>query len=301
MQNQGGRKKEKSKEKERVGKGPDEYGMKGVQVSFPNEQQLSQEEREFRQERRQNWPTAVNVERKRKEEEERKQRGELPKDTPARKRLRQVLAQQRRLGHHEATRECGRFLPPCKFFMRGKCRKGKKCPFSHDKRSHKLGGKRKRHSDSNKPAQPKGGANKSKGPDRGGLLRLLLRPQIRRERSHLLQALRFIVNNDFLQGGEGAGFRFFPWTPSEGNAGERNSGLPPAPEGVDVDVDAELVDDADEPAEHQGTAEQDVEQGDASEEEEEDDDEVEAQEPLEKEWEDSEVGESDEGTDTPSQ
>lgn len=215
----------KEREKGPVGKGNDMYGLANVSVpASVDESSLSQEDREFRQERRAQWPSRSNVERKKREEQERKERGELPQESLQKRRLREVLAKQRKLGHHEASRECTSVLTPCKFFVRGRCHKGRKCAFSHDpalKANAKHGQKRKRDqrgashsvyaSDNAKQVQHHQ-RKQQRGPDKGGLLRKILEPEMHAERSQLLQAFRFIVkNNFFLENDDPASVDYSPW------------------------------------------------------------------------------------------
>lgn len=202
-----------------------------------DEQSLPQEEREFRSERRNHWPTRSNVERKKREEAERKQRGELPSESVQKRRLREVLAKQRKLGHHEASQECKAVLVPCKYFLNGRCNKGRKCAYSHDPayRSKQKSSKKRKEGDSE--ADDKGPADKTeatrntkrqksskrqaKGPGKGGLLRKVLEPEMRAEHSQLLQAFRFIVNNNFLlDDKDPSALDYAPWNTDEDTAAE---------------------------------------------------------------------------------
>ncbi|ORX86563.1 hypothetical protein K493DRAFT_360119 [Basidiobolus meristosporus CBS 931.73] len=69
----------------------------------------------------------------------------------------------------------------CKYFLRGKCRHGDKCKFQHIKPEPK------------KPQDKQTNSFRK----RPGLLKMLLNSEIEREQSYILQALRFIVQQNF--------------------------------------------------------------------------------------------------------
>lgn len=79
---------------------------------------------------------------------------------------------------------------PCYFYQRGRCRKGNKCHFAHT-RGTKEGGRQKK-------KEATAAADKKRAPT---LLSKLLHAEITRDKSYLLQCLRFIVNNNFLLDG----------------------------------------------------------------------------------------------------
>eukprot|EP00271_Cylindrocystis_brebissonii_P002868 TRINITY_DN13633_c0_g2_i1.p1 TRINITY_DN13633_c0_g2~~TRINITY_DN13633_c0_g2_i1.p1 ORF type:complete len:593 (-),score=90.86 TRINITY_DN13633_c0_g2_i1:520-2121(-) len=99
---------------------------------------------------------------------------------------------------------------PCHYYMRGNCRKGKRCQFLHIEkangrdadpcRSKQGDGKNKLIEELNKD----GSGRAHQQPDSSqrrrepSLLEKLLEKDIRQERSHLLQAFRFLARNDFL-------------------------------------------------------------------------------------------------------
>jgi len=83
----------------------------------------------------------------------------------------------------------------CYFYQRGRCKKGNRCHFAHV-RSKKGGeeaaaARRGRHQ--------KGAALEKRRPPT--LLSKLLQPEITRDKSYILQCLRFFVNNNFLVDG----------------------------------------------------------------------------------------------------
>ncbi|KAL2645387.1 hypothetical protein R1flu_012974 [Riccia fluitans] len=94
----------------------------------------------------------------------------------------------------------------CYYFRRGRCRKGRKCEFLHER--------------SDRPKKPRkdaagrdsaGGANKKQA----SLLYKLLEPEIRRDKSHLMQSFRFLVNNKFLEEYPQKPLKLFEWTDIE--------------------------------------------------------------------------------------
>ncbi|KAL3698712.1 hypothetical protein R1sor_012788 [Riccia sorocarpa] len=93
----------------------------------------------------------------------------------------------------------------CYYFRRGRCRKGRKCEFLHERSERPK-----------KPRKDAAGAGKDagRGADKrqASLLYKLLEPEIRREKSHLLQSFRFFVNNKFLEEYPQKPLKFFEWT-----------------------------------------------------------------------------------------
>jgi hypothetical protein len=88
----------------------------------------------------------------------------------------------------------------CFFYKRGRCKKGNRCEFLHERRP-----KKKKDDPSAQPL-PK------RGPT---LLAKLLESDVRMERSHLLQTFRFFVNNMFLLEFPEKPLKLFEW--QEGN------------------------------------------------------------------------------------
>ncbi|KAG6542321.1 hypothetical protein Mapa_016246 [Marchantia paleacea] len=103
-----------------------------------------------------------------------------------------------------------KYTQVCYFFKRGRCKKGNRCEFLHDKRS-------------DRPKKTKkdlaAAANNKRQPS---LLAKLLESDIRREKSHLLQSFRFFVNNMFLLEWPEKPLKFFDWTDVEDQAISEN-------------------------------------------------------------------------------
>lgn len=103
-----------------------------------------------------------------------------------------------------------KYTQVCYFFKRGRCKKGNRCEFLHDKRS-------------DRPKKPKkdlaAAANNKRQPS---LLAKLLESDIRREKSYLLQSFRFFVNNMFLLEWPEKPLKFFDWTDVEDQANSEN-------------------------------------------------------------------------------
>ncbi|KAF9998640.1 hypothetical protein BGZ79_007673 [Entomortierella chlamydospora] len=86
------------------------------------------------------------------------------------------------------TERSARPKKPCKYFLRGKCTRGDKCTYSHDP------------SLKNKVKNPNPVSNKKdlfRG--RPSLLQMLLSGEIKQEKNMLLEALRYIVENNFFE------------------------------------------------------------------------------------------------------
>ncbi|KAJ7553025.1 hypothetical protein O6H91_06G081700 [Diphasiastrum complanatum] len=99
----------------------------------------------------------------------------------------------------------GKLDRPCYYFQRGRCKKGARCQFVHERN-------RKKNQDSNKvgvPAEP--GLSKREPT----LLAKLLDGDIRKDKSHLLQCFRFFVNNCFLAEWPELPLKFFSWADVE--------------------------------------------------------------------------------------
>ncbi|KAJ3034555.1 nuclear fragile X mental retardation protein interacting protein 1, partial [Rhizophlyctis rosea] len=80
----------------------------------------------------------------------------------------------------------------CKYFARGNCRKGDACSFRHEERPR--GGEEK-----DKTRNSVAAALSQLKQNRRPLLRMLLENDIKKEKSALLQAIRYIVQNNFFQ------------------------------------------------------------------------------------------------------
>ena len=286
---------------------------------------LPEDVRRYREERAKNWPSRTTVERRRREAEERCERGELSEKhtadddaakTARRAALREILARQRELGHFEASEEIGEELghlggitgdeeegggdgnrkgkgrgvgrerddsapakrqrrdagggaggrqgtrpcrywqlgkcrrgdacdfvhagdargnragicstgaencptdcptnaatnaaTPCRFFLRGRCKSGRRCAFAHDESAREKA-KADKKAKASTSIDPNGGGNRATS---FTLLRKLLAREVRADRSRLLQVFRFLVNNDFLRGHDPSrpgNLWMFPW------------------------------------------------------------------------------------------
>ncbi|CAM6103892.1 unnamed protein product [Calypogeia fissa] len=104
----------------------------------------------------------------------------------------------------------------CFFFKRGRCKKGNRCEFLHERRPKK---KRKDDDVISAATQP--------APKRAPtLLSKLLESDIRREKSHLLQSFRFFVNNMFLLEYPEKPLQFFEWQESPDRTSDAEVGRP---------------------------------------------------------------------------
>ncbi|KAI9277554.1 hypothetical protein BY458DRAFT_585239 [Sporodiniella umbellata] len=165
-------------------------------------------------ERKKNWPTPENIARKAQEEAEQMARGELPLKRKAKiqqnerpnKRPVESKTQQESLRDQEDKEEdddvmdperdaisskdpssTGKILLPedrpkrvCTYFMRGRCNKGDKCSFLHER-----------------PTKQKTTPHTSKIKRTPNLLYKLLEKEIMQEKSVILQCFRYIVDNNF--------------------------------------------------------------------------------------------------------
>lgn len=111
----------------------------------------------------------------------------------------------------------------CHFFLRGRCKKGTKCEFLHERSSKPLNGERREEKSQQAAASMK---------RKPSLLAKLLDTDIQREKSQILQCLRFFVNNCFLLEYPSQPLEFFSWLQSEGEAEGEPEGEPECePEG----------------------------------------------------------------------
>ncbi|CAO3670731.1 unnamed protein product [Rhizopus stolonifer] len=163
-------------------------------------------------ERKKNWPTPKNIERRAREEAEQMARGELPlKRKPKiqqneRPNKRQtvnpiesvkkeeddddVMDPERDAISSKDPSSMGKILLPedrpqkkCAYFMKGRCHKGDSCIFLHEK--------------STKPNKKTPSIKK-----KPGLLFKLLEKEMLQEKSVILQCFRYIVDNNFFGKGE---------------------------------------------------------------------------------------------------
>mmetsp|Transcript_8138 Transcript_8138/g.21543 ORF Transcript_8138/g.21543 Transcript_8138/m.21543 type:complete len:204 (-) Transcript_8138:2043-2654(-) len=129
-------------------------------LNFPIRLETPEEIERWREDRRKNYPTAANIARKRKEEEERRKE-----------------AAEKRKEMQLKRKEGGQKV--CKYFMHGKCRKGKKCPFLHV------------------PHDKKGGALPAGQPatqTEHTFVRKLLAAELDLEKKYLLEAIRHLAS-----------------------------------------------------------------------------------------------------------
>ncbi|CAM9556257.1 unnamed protein product [Chrysoparadoxa australica] len=87
---------------------------------------------------------------------------------------------------HVAQQQVGK---PCQYFLKGRCRKGTRCTFQHDKALRSQA----------KQELAEGRARVGEGRSRPTLLKMLLRKELRKESSRILQCFRLLVETDFLQ------------------------------------------------------------------------------------------------------
>ena len=98
---------------------------------------------------------------------------------------------------------------PCRFFLRGRCKSGRRCAFAHDESAREKA--RDEKAKASTSIDPNGGGNRATS---FTLLRKLLAREVRADRSRLLQVFRFLVNNDFLRGHDPSrpgNLWMFPW------------------------------------------------------------------------------------------
>ena len=99
---------------------------------------------------------------------------------------------------------------PCRFFLRGRCKSGRRCAFSHDESARE----KARAAARDKKAKASTSTTNGGGDQSQTLLRKLLAREVRVDRSRLLQVFRFLVNNDFLRGHDPSrpgDLWMFPW------------------------------------------------------------------------------------------
>ena len=99
---------------------------------------------------------------------------------------------------------------PCRFFLRGRCKSGRRCAFAHDESARE----KARAAARDKKAKASTLTTNGGGDQSQTLLRKLLAREVRVDRSRLLQVFRFLVNNDFLRGHDPSrpgDLWMFPW------------------------------------------------------------------------------------------
>lgn len=221
---------------------------------------LSEDVRKYREERAKHWPSDRNVRAKLEAGEEERAR------EARRRRLREILAKQREMGHFEASQEIGEdgdgvAEPPppttegggaastkvCRFWLQGGCRKGDACDFKHasapssDQRCRFFARGRCK-SGSRCPfkhdlAEKKTTATSVEGGNPQTLLKKLLDKEIRRDEGRLLQLFRFFVNNDFFDDvGSTKPLWMFPWVDESVKVVDKRAALASLPP-VDDDAD----------------------------------------------------------------
>uniref|UniRef100_A0A7I4CVX0 C2H2-type domain-containing protein n=1 Tax=Physcomitrium patens TaxID=3218 RepID=A0A7I4CVX0_PHYPA len=165
-----------------------------VMVALKASEEDDDEIRAWREERMRNYPTRSNIQRKKEALEGKVARGELiDEDTRKRQqRMKEILAKQAELGVPVAEVPAHYLSQSYKEDRgRGRCKKGFKCHFAHTGPRGKKGG-------DNEAGRggPKGvGVEKKRPPT---LLSKLLQGEINRDKSYILQCLRYFVNNNFL-------------------------------------------------------------------------------------------------------
>eukprot|EP00252_Welwitschia_mirabilis_P022605 TRINITY_DN616_c0_g1_i1.p1 TRINITY_DN616_c0_g1~~TRINITY_DN616_c0_g1_i1.p1 ORF type:complete len:778 (-),score=173.09 TRINITY_DN616_c0_g1_i1:36-2369(-) len=193
---------------------------------------LSEEDRLWREERRKFYPTDSNLQRKAAELQQRLARGEFADHENAKRkqRVREILATQVQLGCavteiQEYLNEKGRENAPketvsktpdvCEFFLkRGRCKYGKRCRLLHDnslRQNYALQGKGK------SPAMSQTPVKKS------SLLEKLLSKDTGKEKTHLLQVFRFMVNNSFLAEWPNKPLHLFEWCKEQSETNEEDT------------------------------------------------------------------------------
>ncbi|KAF9906540.1 hypothetical protein EC991_000482 [Linnemannia zychae] len=96
--------------------------------------------------------------------------------------------------HNENTTQPGRSWKKCRYFTRGTCNRGDKCPYIHDTAAAAKA--QKNNQSSNK---------KDEFRSRPSLLKMLLSGEIKDEKNKLLEAMRYIVNSNFFDKQEPTG------------------------------------------------------------------------------------------------
>jgi len=221
---------------------------------------LSEDVRKYREERAKHWPSDRNVRAK-------LEAGEEERASEARRRrLREILAKQREMGHFEASQEIGEdgdgvVEPPppttegggaastkvCRFWLQGGCRKGAACDFKHasapssDQRCRFFARGRCK-SGSRCPFKHELAEKKTTSVEGGNpqtLLKKLLDKEIRRDEGRLLQLFRFFVNNDFFaDAGSTKALWMFPWVDESVKVVDKRAALaslPPVDDEADED------------------------------------------------------------------
>ncbi|GAQ88045.1 Zinc finger domain containing protein [Klebsormidium nitens] len=215
-----------------------------------NANETEEDVRKWREERRKHYPTEGNVQKKAEEAAARRARGELEDlDGAARRaRLREILQQQRALGVVGSETEAAAMLDGgkrqavegpggrpergvCFFFLKGHCRKGRRCQFLHQRTPRGERG-------------PGGPGNDRRRQNQVAkraptLLEKLLAPEIRKDKSHLLQSFRFMVNNNFFLEWPQQPLKYFEWQSSDELEEGGDTGAEGAPEALVHDGKAE--------------------------------------------------------------
>ncbi|KAG0086398.1 hypothetical protein BGZ93_000132 [Podila epicladia] len=86
---------------------------------------------------------------------------------------------------------------PCRYFMRGRCGKGDKCTYSHDPSL--------KNKTQNTNSSANSNSNKETFRSRPSLLQMLLSSEIKEEKNMLLEAMRYMVENNFFDRQEPTG------------------------------------------------------------------------------------------------
>ena len=224
---------------------------------------LPEDVRKYREERAKHWPSDRNVRAKLEAGEEERAR------EARRRRLREILAKQREMGHFEASQEIEKDgdgvgeattetknkkdgggaavgTKVCRFWLQGGCRKGDACDFKHESapssdqrcrffaRGRCKSGSRCpfKHELAEKKTSVEGGNPQT-------LLKKLLDKEIRRDEGRLLQLFRFFVNNDFFADtGATTAPWMFPWVDESVKVVDKRAALASLPP-VDDDADAD--------------------------------------------------------------